>query len=100
MSTTCYASSWQAHPGWKARDFKIGRRVIGLTTSSSCHFEWRDGERERGDGTGEDKSSHLTRVHIYVVKKYMDHVRSYSVCRPGTGRTLAVEHYEKIKVSK
>jgi len=49
-------------------------------------------ERERGDGTGEDKSSNLARVDICVVRKYVDHVRPRSVRHPGAGRT-PVEHF-------
>ena len=42
-------------------------------------------ERERGDGTGEDKSSNLARVDICVVRKYVDHVMPRSVRSSGCG---------------
>ena len=60
------SSPWLAST--RVRD---GEESHGHPFSPYC-FEWRDkGERERGDGTGEDKTSHLTGVDIYMVGKYL-----------------------------
>jgi hypothetical protein len=45
-------------------------------------------ERKRGDETGENKSDHLTGIDIYMVGRYMDHVKLRSVCSSGHGTNV------------